>query len=59
MVELAVSVSSQGSQDFLLTFSIALYHKWGVKNDFAYVLQFFSIISYSLGGVKKDISEYI
>ena len=24
---------------------MALYHKWDVKNDFAYVLQFFSIIS--------------
>ena len=23
---------------------MALYHKWDVKNDFAYVLQFFSLI---------------
>ena len=30
---------------------MALYHKWDVKNDFAYVLQFFSLISNSLGGV--------
>ena len=31
---------------------MALYHKWDVKNDFAYVLQFLSLISYSLGGVR-------
>ena len=30
---------------------MALYHKWAVKNDFAYVLQFFSIISDVLVGV--------
>ena len=30
---------------------MALYHKWDVKNDFAYALQFFSLISDSLGGV--------
>ncbi len=30
---------------------MALYHKWYVKNDFAYVLQFFSLISDGLGGV--------
>ena len=30
---------------------MALYHKWDVKNDFAYVLQFFSLISDGLGGV--------
>jgi hypothetical protein len=28
---------------------MALYHKWDVKNDFAYVLQFLSLISDSLG----------
>ena len=28
---------------------MALYHKWDVKNGFAYVLQFFSLISDSLG----------
>jgi hypothetical protein len=43
----------KGSQDFLHTFSMALYHKWDVKNGFAYVLQFFSLISDSLGGVKS------
>ncbi len=32
---------------------MALYHKWDVKNDFAYVLQFFSLISDGLGGVKQ------
>jgi hypothetical protein len=30
---------------------MALYHKWDVKNGFAYVLQFFSLISDCLGGV--------
>ena len=30
---------------------MASYHKWDVKNDSAYVLQFFSLISDSLGGV--------
>ena len=30
---------------------MALYHKWDVKNSFAYVLQFFSLISDGLGGV--------
>ena len=24
---------------------MALYHKWDVKNDFAYAVQFFSLIS--------------
>ena len=43
--------SKNGSQDFFHTFSMALYHKWDVKNDFAYVLQFFSLISDSLGSV--------
>ena len=28
---------------------MALCHKWDVKNDFAYVLQFFSLISDGLG----------
>ena len=41
----------KGSHDFLHTFSMALYHKWGVKNDFVYVLQIFSLISDRLGGV--------
>ena len=55
MAELAVLVSwiLNGSQDFLYTFSMALYHKWDVKYGFAYVLQFFSLISDSLDGVKQ------
>ena len=32
---------------------MALYHKWDVKKDFAYVLQFFSLISDSLGSVNR------
>ena len=54
--ELAVLVSWQilnGSKDFLHTFSMALYHKWDVKNGFTFVLQFFSLISDGLGGVRK------
>ena len=35
---------------------MALYHKWDVKNDFAYVLQFFSLISDSLGSVCNNDS---
>ena len=31
---------------------MTLYHKWDDKNGFAYVLQFFSLISYSLGSVE-------
>ena len=30
---------------------MALCHKWDAKNDFAYVLQFFSLISDGLGSV--------
>ena len=30
---------------------MAFYHEWDVKNDFAYVLQFFSLIFDGLGGV--------
>ena len=40
-----------GSQDFFHDFSMALYHKWDVKHDFAYLLQFFSLISDCLGSV--------
>ena len=36
------------------TFSMALYHKWDVKNGFAYVLKFFTLISDGLGGVSLD-----
>ena len=32
---------------------MALYQKWDVKIDFAYVLQFFSLISDSLGSVRE------
>ena len=44
-------ICSKGSQDFHHTFSMAFYHKWNVKNDFAYALKFFSLISDGLGGV--------
>mgnify|MGYP001192777463 FL=1 len=40
-----------GSQDCLQAFIMALHHKWNVTNGFAYVLQFFSLISDSLDGV--------
>ena len=40
------------------TFSMALYHKWDVKNDFAYVLTFVSLISDSLGSVCSIVSNY-
>ena len=30
---------------FFHTFSMTLYHKWDVKNDFAYLLNFFSLES--------------
>ena len=63
MAGLAVLVSWQilnGSQDFSHTFSMALYHKWDVKNDFAYVLQFFSLISDVLGSVlQRTYMQYI
>ena len=42
------------SQDFVHTFSMALFHKWDVKNGFAFVLHFFSLISDGLGGVRGD-----
>ena len=38
---------------------MALYHKLDVKNGFAFVLQFFSLISDSLGGVlRKESWDY-
>ena len=37
---------------------MALYHKWDVKNDFAYVLQFFSLISDSLGIVLFEFCNW-
>ena len=36
---------------------MALYHKWDVKNDFAYVLQFFSLITDGIGGVRQVFSN--
>ena len=33
---------------------MALYHKWDVKNDFPFLLQFFSLISDGLVGVPLD-----
>jgi hypothetical protein len=35
---------------------MAFYYKWDVKNDFPYVLQFFSLISDGLGSVNFFIS---
>ena len=34
---------------------MTLCHKWDVRNDFAYVLQFFSLISDGLGSVECEI----
>ena len=34
---------------------MALYHKWGVKTGFTFALQFFMLISDSLGGVQNVI----
>ena len=44
----------KGSHDFLYTFSMALYHKLGVKTGFTFALQFFMLISDDLGGVQTD-----
>ena len=38
---------------------MVLYHKWDVKNEFAYVLQFFSLISDNLGSVGGKCSKNI
>ena len=35
---------------------MASYHEWNVKNGFAYVLQFFSIICDGLGGVPDFVT---
>ena len=40
--------TAKGSQDFIYTFSI---NKWDVKNGYAFVLNFFLLISDGLGGV--------
>ena len=37
---------------------MALYHKWDVKNAFAFVLEFFSLISDGLGGVQLFFSYF-
>ena len=58
---LAVLVSWQilkGYQDFLHTFSMALHHKWNVKNGISYVITFFSLIFEGLGGVLINITQY-
>ena len=36
---------------FFYTFSMTLYSKWGVKTGYTFALQFFLLISDSLGGV--------
>ena len=41
----------KGSQDFVYTFTMTLYHQWGVKNDFSFALQFFLLIFYGLVGM--------
>ena len=38
---------------------MALYHKWDVKNGFAYVLQFSSLIPDDLGGVKCEHTKIL
>ena len=43
----------KGLPGFFYTFSMALYHKWDVKNGFTYVLTFFSLISDGLGCVYR------
>ena len=48
-------VDLNGSQDFLYTFSMVFYYKLDVKND--YVIQFFSLISDSLGSVEGQKRE--
>ena len=37
---------------------MALYHKWDVRNGFAYVLQFFSLIFDGLGCVKQTQDQF-
>ena len=36
---------------------MAFYHKWDVKNGFAHVVTFLSLISDELGGVTSDGSQ--
>ena len=53
-------VDPKGLPGFFHTFSMALYHEWDSKNDFAYVLQFFSLTSESLGSLSllADLGRY-
>jgi hypothetical protein len=53
MAGLAVLVNHKGLPrlGFFSYFQLALYHKWGVKNGFTFALQFFMLLSESLGGV--------
>ena len=54
MAELAVLLSwwiLKDSHSFLHTFSIALYHKWGVKTGLTFAIQFVKLTSEGLGGV--------
>ena len=44
-----------GSHDFLPTFSMALYHKRGVKSGFTFMLLFVMLSSDGLGGVYKHV----
>ena len=46
-----ISQSQISYKDTKHPFNIVLYHKWDVKNDFAYMLQFFSLIFDGLGSV--------
>ena len=38
---------------------MALNHKWGVKTGLAFALQFFMLISDSLGGVSTYLNDYV
>ena len=63
MAELAVLVSWQilnDSQDFFFhSFYMASYRKWNVKNGFAYVLHFFSLISDGLASVNDSLFDIL
>ena len=55
MTELGVIVSWVLGPRFSSYFQHALYYTWDVKNGFAYLLQFFSLILDGLGGVKTNL----
>ena len=38
---------------------MALCHKWDVENDFAYMLQFLSLISDGLGDVENRVTKVV